>query len=106
MWGHIPGLYNLTVLVQQGLMPLLIPPQRTVHIKTPLQLHLNLGQGEDSKPKEIEEKRAKNLCFFYDDKYHPGHKCTFQVCRLEIMEEAEEEDSNEEEKLEQVGEGV
>jgi len=26
-------------------------------------------------PKDIEEKRAKSLCFFCDEKYMPGHKC-------------------------------
>ena len=25
--------------------------------------------------REIEEKRAKNLCFFCDERYFPGHKC-------------------------------
>jgi len=39
--------------------------------------------------KEINEKRANNLCFFCDAKYYPGHKCTGQVYRLEMVEEEE-----------------
>ena len=37
-------------------------------------------------PQEIDEKRANNLCFFCDDKYHT---CKGQVYRLEIVEEEE-----------------
>jgi len=40
--------------------------------------------------KEINEKRANSMCFFYDEKYFPGHKCKGQVYRLEIMKEEEE----------------
>lgn len=64
------------------------------------------SRGRPLSPREIEEKRAKNLCFFCDEKYHLEHKCTAQVYRLEIMEETDGEESNEEEQLEQVGEGV
>jgi len=38
--------------------------------------------GRILSPKEIEEKRAKNICFFCDEKYFPSHKCTAQVYRL------------------------
>ena len=34
--------------------------------------------------KDIEEKRARNMCFFYDEKYFPAHKCKVQVYQLEI----------------------
>ena len=37
-------------------------------------------------PKEIDEKRANNMCFFCDAKYFPGHKCSSQVYRLEVVE--------------------
>jgi len=39
------------------------------------------------RPKDIDEKRAKNLCFLCDEKYFPGHKCRAQVYRLEVIEE-------------------
>lgn len=47
--------------------------------------------------KEIEEKRSKNLCFYCDQKYVPGHKCSGQLHSLEIV--ADEEFENMEEEL-------
>nr|GEV55336.1 retrotransposable element Tf2 [Tanacetum cinerariifolium] len=41
---------------------------------------------------ELEEKRAKNLCFYCDQKYSPGHKCNGQMYFLEIV--AYEEEGN------------
>ncbi|GJZ29099.1 retrotransposon-related protein [Tanacetum coccineum] len=35
--------------------------------------------------KELEEKRAKNQCFYCDQKYTPGHKCSEQVYSLEVL---------------------
>ncbi|GKF91161.1 gypsy/ty3 retroelement polyprotein, partial [Tanacetum coccineum] len=35
--------------------------------------------------KELEEKRAKNQCFYCDQKYTPGHKCSGQVYSLEVL---------------------
>jgi len=46
--------------------------------------------------KEIEERRARNQCFFCDEKFYPGHKCSGQVYRLEFMEKEEEDGSQEE----------
>lgn len=43
--------------------------------------------------KEIDEKRAKDLCFFCDEKYFPGHKCKGPIYGPEIVEE---EDGGEE----------
>ncbi|GJZ45547.1 retrotransposon-related protein [Tanacetum coccineum] len=34
--------------------------------------------------KELEEKRAKGLCFYCDQKYDPGHKCPGQLYSLEV----------------------
>ncbi|GKC92896.1 reverse transcriptase [Tanacetum coccineum] len=34
---------------------------------------------------ELEEKRAKHLCFYCDQKYSPGHKCNGQMYSLEIV---------------------
>lgn len=34
---------------------------------------------------EIDEKRAKKLCFFCDEKYVSGHKCKGQVYRMEFI---------------------
>jgi len=45
------------------------------------------------------KKRAKNLCFFCDEKYISGHKCRAQVYQLEIMGEEEGEMEEEEEEL-------
>ncbi|GKB95423.1 transposon ty3-I gag-pol polyprotein [Tanacetum coccineum] len=35
--------------------------------------------------KELEEKRAKNLCCYCDQKYVPGHKCSGQLHCLEVI---------------------
>jgi len=37
--------------------------------------------------KEIEERRANNLCFFCEEKYFSGHKCSAQVYGLKVIEE-------------------
>ncbi|PWA55521.1 hypothetical protein CTI12_AA426720 [Artemisia annua] len=37
--------------------------------------------------KELEEKRAKNQCFYCDQRYTPGHKCSGQVFSLEVLGE-------------------
>nr|GEY20097.1 hypothetical protein [Tanacetum cinerariifolium] len=47
--------------------------------------------------KEMEEKRAKNLCFYCDQRYVPGHKCTGQVYLLEVF--LDEGESQEEEEI-------
>ena len=43
-------------------------------------------------PKEIDDKRANNMCFFCDERYYLGHKCSSQVYRLEIIEGEEKEE--------------
>ncbi|GJX15039.1 LysM domain-containing GPI-anchored protein 2 [Tanacetum coccineum] len=35
--------------------------------------------------KELEEKRPKNQCFYCDQRYVPGHKCSGQLYALEVM---------------------
>ncbi|GJT46442.1 RNA-directed DNA polymerase, eukaryota, partial [Tanacetum coccineum] len=44
--------------------------------------------------KENEDKRAKNLCFYWDQKYAPGHKCPGQLYSLVVLEEEEEDEEN------------
>ncbi|GJU05073.1 DEAD-box ATP-dependent RNA helicase 41 [Tanacetum coccineum] len=41
--------------------------------------------------KELEDKRAKNQCFYYEQKYFPGHKCSGQLNSLEVVSENHEE---------------
>nr|GEV24612.1 hypothetical protein [Tanacetum cinerariifolium] len=43
---------------------------------------------------ELEEKRAKHLCFYYDQKYSPGHKCSGKMHSLEILAFNEEVDND------------
>ncbi|GJW64906.1 reverse transcriptase [Tanacetum coccineum] len=49
---------------------------------------------------ELEEKRAKGLCFYYDQRYAPGHKCPGQLYYLKVSvdenEQVEEVSDNEE----------
>ncbi|GJU46257.1 retrotransposable element Tf2 [Tanacetum coccineum] len=63
---------------------------------------LNTGRKQLSK-KEYEEKRAKNQCFYCDQKYVPGHKCSGQMFVLEVLAtpEGEEEEFSGEEGLEE-----
>lgn len=44
-------------------------------------------------PEEMNEKRAKGLCFFYDEKYTIGHKCKNikQLYLLELEEQGEKD---------------
>ncbi|GJV30347.1 hypothetical protein Tco_1386795 [Tanacetum coccineum] len=35
--------------------------------------------------REMEDKRAKQLCFYCDQKYTPGHKCSGQMYSLEVF---------------------
>lgn len=52
--------------------------------------------------KEVEERRAKGLCFWCDEKFTPGHKCAKKLYNLEVRigeltdsEEQEETDNME-----------
>ncbi|GJZ92195.1 reverse transcriptase, partial [Tanacetum coccineum] len=42
-------------------------------------------------PKELEDKRAKNQCFYCEQKYFPDHKCSGQLNSLEVVSENQEE---------------
>ncbi|GKF58084.1 hypothetical protein Tco_0171621, partial [Tanacetum coccineum] len=35
--------------------------------------------------KELEDKRAKGQCFYCDQKYEPGHKCSGQLHSIEVI---------------------
>ncbi|GJU00268.1 glycoside hydrolase, catalytic domain-containing protein [Tanacetum coccineum] len=53
--------------------------------------------------KELDDKRAKNQCFYYDQKYVPSHKCSGKLFSLDIVKE---NGGSEEEIGEQFEEGV
>ncbi|GJY88377.1 retrotransposable element Tf2 [Tanacetum coccineum] len=44
--------------------------------------------------KELEEKRAKNQCFYCDQRYVPGHKCSGQLYSLEVVANMAESDDS------------
>nr|GEY21302.1 hypothetical protein [Tanacetum cinerariifolium] len=59
--------------------------------------------------KELAEKRAKNLCFYFDRKYMPRHKCSGQMYALEVSpceEENELEDLESEQMRNPVGNNI
>nr|GEV07765.1 hypothetical protein [Tanacetum cinerariifolium] len=60
-------------------------PNPTTALKSPVRKYLT--------QKEYEEIRAKNLCFYCDKKFVPGHKCKGQLFALVVlpMKEFEEE---------------
>jgi len=39
----------------------------------------------------VDDRRARSLCFYCDEKYTPGHKCTAQVYKLELSPQEVEE---------------
>nr|GEW17160.1 hypothetical protein [Tanacetum cinerariifolium] len=52
--------------------------------------------------KEFAEKRENNICFYYDQKYVLGHKCSGQMYALEISPLEEDDDLSLEETLNEV----
>ena len=107
---------QLNVAKQRNKMPVLptprYNPQNTTVINSPKPLSLpapnaswrNKPSTSTSTPyrkqltqKEMEEKRMKGLCFYCDQKYFPGHKCSSQVFLLEVLVDQE---GDEQEKVE------
>ncbi|GJY18606.1 putative mitochondrial protein [Tanacetum coccineum] len=66
--------------------PLLTTPTTNVTAKpnTPVAV-----QNRRLSQKAYAQKRANNLCFYCDQKYVPGHKCSGQLCSLVLMPEYE-----------------
>ena len=82
-------------------------PARNVNQTVPMPVNHYVNQNMAKQPvnsvlaprkqltqKELADKRAKNLCFYCDKKYMPGHKCEGQLFTLEIKG-GEEEDFEE-----------
>ena len=45
-------------------------------------------------PKQMEEKRLKNLCFWCDERFTPGHRCkNRQLYMITVHDDEEEGDS-------------
>nr|GEZ52366.1 putative mitochondrial protein [Tanacetum cinerariifolium] len=83
--GGILGKYNSgnNVTAQKSLLPV---PNTPVITKSNTQLG---GSGRRLSQKEYAEKRAQNLCFYCDQKYVPGHKCSCQLYSLIVLPEEE-----------------
>nr|GEX89973.1 hypothetical protein [Tanacetum cinerariifolium] len=62
----------------------------------------NLVPRKQLSQKEFAEKRAKNLCFYCDQKYVPGHKCRGEMYALEISTLEEDVDLSLKENLNEV----
>ena len=56
----------------------------TGFVKKPLNLN----------PKQIEEKRSKNLCFWCDDKFSPSHKCKNRQLYMITVQDGDEKWEN------------
>ncbi|GJV76968.1 retrotransposon-related protein [Tanacetum coccineum] len=54
--------------------------------------------------KEFQERRAKNLCFYCDEKYTPGHSCRGQVFNLEVV--ADSVDTSQDDSFLETGEDL
>ncbi|GKD84178.1 hypothetical protein Tco_1351017 [Tanacetum coccineum] len=48
----------------------------------------NAPQRKQLTQKALDDKRAKNQCFYYDQRYVPGHKCSGRLFSLEIVEDS------------------
>ncbi|GKA55268.1 gypsy/ty3 retroelement polyprotein [Tanacetum coccineum] len=115
---------QLNVGKQKGKMPLLPTPRYTYPnpnvINSPKPLALpapnaswrNKSTNQNSGPyrkqltqREMEDKRSKGLCFYCDQRYFPGHKCSGQVFLLEVIV-GNEEPNREQEIEECLGEEI
>ncbi|GKA56752.1 reverse transcriptase [Tanacetum coccineum] len=84
----------------------LLPKPTTIPLALPTPTQTSNGERFTNTPfrkqltqKELEEKGAKNQCFYCDQRYSLGHKCSGQVHSLEVIGESEE---YEEEGIEQL----
>ncbi|GJV36581.1 reverse transcriptase [Tanacetum coccineum] len=57
---------------------------------------MNTPQKRQLIQKEYEEKKSKNVCFYYDQKYVPGHKCSGQLFSIIVLADDEVQESIEE----------
>ncbi|GJV25163.1 UDP-glycosyltransferase 83A1-like protein [Tanacetum coccineum] len=48
----------------------------------------NAPQRKQLTQKELDDKRAKNQCFYYDQRYVPRHKCSGRLFSLEMVEDS------------------
>ncbi|GJV72576.1 hypothetical protein Tco_1492571 [Tanacetum coccineum] len=98
-------MFKLTTLANAFCMGTRLLPKPTT---TPLALlapnngasrFTNMPFRKQLTQKELEEKRAKNQCFYYDQRYSPGHKCSGHVYSLEVIGESEGQEECESEQL-------
>nr|GEU35756.1 hypothetical protein [Tanacetum cinerariifolium] len=69
---------TVSYLLKSTTTTLALPAPNTISKPVYVQPRKQLTQ------KEIADKRAKNLCFYCDEKFVPGHKCSGQLFLLEI----------------------
>ncbi|GKB66889.1 hypothetical protein Tco_0928301 [Tanacetum coccineum] len=71
--------------------PLLGLPTPNTNWKSKPNNPVNTPVRKQLTQKEYQEKRAQNLCFYYDQKYTPGHKCSGQLYSLVVLAYEEDE---------------
>ncbi|XP_071700601.1 uncharacterized protein [Rutidosis leptorrhynchoides] len=62
-------------------------PHTTTQLALPSPTYTSRNNSRKLTHKELEEKRLKGLCFYCDQKYVPGHKCSGQVFSLDVIGE-------------------
>ncbi|GJW35690.1 reverse transcriptase [Tanacetum coccineum] len=79
-----------------SLLPKLVSNTLTLHAPTPVNNGGNGGQKANSVPfrkqltqKEMAKKRAKNQCFYSDQRHARGHKCSGQLYYLKAIGETD-----------------
>nr|GEU56093.1 probable purple acid phosphatase 20 [Tanacetum cinerariifolium] len=107
---ELPRFGGEDVIVRKKIRPPVLSAARVSnyspggHIASPKPLSLptlnsnwrNRPQRKQLTQKELKEKRAKNLCFYYDQKYSLGHKCPSQMFCLEVIVDKESVDDENE----------
>ncbi|GJX04159.1 gypsy/ty3 retroelement polyprotein [Tanacetum coccineum] len=67
--------------------PSLLPsPVTTTNWRTKPNTPVTTPVRKQLTQKELDDKRSKNQCFYCDQKYVPGHKCSGRLYSLEIIE--------------------
>ena len=101
---------NGSVFRDGGILPK--PVNRPLALPAPTRAINGASSTVNNRPfkkltqKEYEEKRAKNLCFYCDKKFVPGHKCEGQLFSLVVSPMNDEEDDSVEEFVDAIDELV
>ncbi|GJS36257.1 protein ABC transporter 1, mitochondrial [Tanacetum coccineum] len=76
-------------------LPLLHVPSSSSNWRSKPNTPVGAPIRKQMRQKEYQEKRAQNLCFYYDQKYTPSHKCSGQLFSIILLADEELESKEE-----------